>query len=517
MNSRRTAGLLLLQLAACAGRSRTPTAASSLVATSVTSPSASPSPAPSVGRVHVHVVAAPMGARLPARIVVFGLDGTADPNLGPDQQLRGARNVAVAADGDVTLDLAPGRYELNVSHGPEWSLLTEAVTVAEGQRQRVQATLTHIVPMSDWTACDLHVHSIVSGDSFVSVEDRVVSLIAEGIEFAAATEHNHIGDYNVALGAVSRRSSPAFPSLLWAPGVEVTTGGPLGPVGHFNAFPLPANGEPNGGPPPWDASPHDIFQAVRARNPDAVIQVNHPRMQTDIGYFALMGLDAQTNHARSPLYDSGYDLIEVYNGYFHDSFDDVTRILDDWIALLGTGARYVGTASSDAHVIARYTAGYPRTYANTPDASATVANVIAALRGGHAFGTNGPMVFVGNGHARAGDTVEVTGDHWAVPVRVLAAPWIDVREIRVLGRAGTLAVANVEPAVGVVRFDRAITVPVRERSGFVVVTVRGQAPLDRVLPGFHVRPFAFSNPLWYRRAEPQYLSQSAVDEHAEPH
>src|SRR5258706_10849765 len=167
--------------------------------------------------------------------------------------------------------------------------------------------------MADWTECDLHVHAAPSYDSHVSINDRVASLVAEGIEFATPTEHNVVGNYSEgvsALPAAAARQNGG-PGLAWVPAVEVTTDSAAEPSGHFNVYPYhPAPEASDGAPPPFTVAPREIFRAARANNPNAVIQVNHPRMQPDIGYFDRVQLDTRTNTSPSALYDPSYDAIE---------------------------------------------------------------------------------------------------------------------------------------------------------------------------------------------------------------
>ena len=100
-----------------------------------------------------------------------------------------------------------------------------------------------------WIASDLHVHANPSFDSAVSLEDRVASLVAEGIGFATPTEHNVVGDYGPGVAALPASLSGA---LSWVPAVEVTTDPRDTPLGHFNVYPYPpAPGTANGAPPPW--------------------------------------------------------------------------------------------------------------------------------------------------------------------------------------------------------------------------------------------------------------------------
>jgi hypothetical protein len=336
------------------------------------------------------------------------------------------------------------------------------------------------------------------------VTDRVASLVAEGIEFATPTEHNLIGDYTEGVEALPRDAAGGDgASLAWVPAVEVTTDGARLRAGHFNVYPyLPDPQAPDGAPPPFREPPREIFRAARANNPEAIIQINHPRMAPGIGYFDLVQLDPRTNRAGSDLYDPGYDAIEVFNGFFLTAPAEVDRVMHDWFALLGSGARYVGTASSDSHTIAYQQAGYPRTYVYTPgagDRAPAPSVVLRALREGRAFGTSGPMLFLSAGERRPGDAVRTRASRLTVRVRVLAAPWIDVGEVSLFHDGVLLTTLAVPPSDTVERLDRTFTVPLRRGRSFLVATARGERPLDAVLPVRGARPFAFTNPLWIER------------------
>jgi hypothetical protein len=427
--------------------------------------------------------------------------------LGPRHSAGGAGTIVVAASGRGEVTVPPGRYELLFSHGPEWSIARARVVVTPTLRGEASVRLAHVVPMSDWTACDLHVHARPSGDSVVSIEDRVASLVAEGIEFATPTEHNVVGDYTAGVSALPAAASVAQggPGLAWVPGVEVTTDRAERPLGHFNVYPFLRDPRaPDGAPLPYLEAPRQIFRAARANNPDAVIQVNHPRMAPDIGYFDRVRLDPARNVAASSLYDPGYDAIEVFSGYSLGASAEREQVLRDWLALLTTGARYVGTASSDSHEVAYHGAGYPRTYVYTPgagDRAPAPEVVLHALRAGRAFGTSGPMLFASVDGAMPGDTVRISGPAVSLRVKVMAAPWVDVDRVEVY-RDGARAVSlSVPPSKEVLRLDRLVEVPVPGARSYVVLVARGDRPMDAVLPYRDARPFAFTNPIWIERAD----------------
>lgn len=437
-------------------------------------------------------------ASLPVRITVRGIPPTPDPMLGPTHHALGAGVVVVAASGQAVFPVPPGSYRVTVSHGPEWTLATRDVTVTETLRGELDVGLSHAVPMEGWVACDLHVHASPSFDSHVSVADRVASLVAEGVGFATPTEHNVVGDYRE--GVALLPDNVAAP-LEWVPAVEVTTDRSAQPWGHFNVYPYPPRaGSPEGGPPPYvNVLPRDIFAAARLRSPEGIIQVNHPRMQPNIGYFNVTGLDVRTGRAVSPAYDPNYDAIEVFNGFYIGQIGEVERVLHDWTSLLARGRRYLGTGSSDSHTVAYQWAGYPRTmvHLNAGESPSDEAAVLRALRRGRAFATSGPMVLLTvNGH-EPGDPVPLAATATAqVRVVVMAPPWMRVDQVELL-RNGEVAERLAVPlGSGPVRFDA--TVPMVVSPGdFVLATARGpQGNLEQVLPHSNGVPFAFTNPVW---------------------
>jgi hypothetical protein len=444
---------------------------------------------------------------LPVRIVVRGAAPTRDPNLGPAHSARGAGPIVIAASGHSEFAVPPGKYHVTVSHGPEWTLETQDVTVTATLRGEVMARLRRVVPMPGWIACDLHVHAAPSFDSQVSVEDRVASLVAEGIGFATPTEHNVVGDYSV---GVALLPDTITERLVWVPAVEVTTDRSAQPWGHFNVFPyVPHPEAPAGGPPPFlDVSPRAIFRAARANNPGAIVQVNHPRMQPNIGYFNVTGLDPSTNRAVSPAYDPSFDTIEVFNGFYVGDIPAVERHLSDWFALLGTGARYVATGSSDSHNLGYQWAGYPRSYARLrenrprlPGDLPVASEVLDAIRHGHVMVTTGPMVFLTAGDAGPGDHVPCPAPRDVdFQLRVEAAPWVDVSQVELWRDGARVLTLPVAPSARVLRVDTHTVLRMAPGS-FVAAIVRG-APgsLDVVMPRSRATPFAFTNPIFFDRA-----------------
>ena len=452
---------------------------------------------PPGGHIRVEARDADTERELPVRATVRGVAPTRDPDLGSPDRAAGAGPVAIALQGHTEVPVPPGRYRVTVSHGPEWTLDAHEVTVTETLRADVRARLRHVAPMPAWVGCDLHVHANPSFDSRVTIEDRVASLVAEGVGFATPTEHNVVGDYSA---GVAMLSGAVDETLQWVPAVEVTTDRSAQPWGHFNVYPYrPDPNVPGGAPPPFlNTTPRQIFRAARANNPDAIIQVNHPRMQPNIGYFNTTGLDVRTQRAVSPEYDPSFDAIEVFNGLYINRIDQVENVLRDWMSLLASGRRYVATGSSDSHRVLYQWAGYPRTYVHVTEAARAPTDILAALRRGRAFVTTGPMLLLTAGEAEPGDTVPVARQTPVrFRVRVTAAPWIPVDAVDLYRDGQRAATITIRPSREPSRLDAETTLALSPGS-FVVAVARGpRGGLNAALPYSEGVPFAFTNPIFF--------------------
>jgi hypothetical protein len=457
------------------------------------------------GEAHVRVEDADTGQPLTARLIVHGVAPTADPNFGPDYRASGAGPLIDALRGEATMPLPTGRYRVLATRGPEYTIDEQAVDVAPGSSHAVRLSLRHVVDTPGWVGCDFHVHARPSFDSPVLPEDRVISLVAAGVDFAVPSEHNVVGHYEPVLEALELQRE-----LATVPGVEITTARPN--FGHFNVFPFAGPQVPQF----RKTTVKKIFLAARAGDPSRVLQVNHPRLKT-IGYFDIVGLDTHTGHADRDWRDD-FDSIEVYNGADGANRARTEAVMFDWLRLLELGHKYVATGDSDSHRIQYQWAGYPRTYvAQAGDDGAPIDKValIAALKAGRAFVTSGPVVDATINGQGPGATVTLAESVARLHVVVRAAPWIDVSEVEVL--LGTNSVARV-PVVtrprpsappdrdlaaaraAAIRFERDIDVPFEGTAPrFVVVVVRGTRAMDDVLPYMPIQPLAFTNPIWLAR------------------
>jgi hypothetical protein len=433
----------------------------------------------------LHYVITDTDARpVPARLVVRGVAPTKDPDLVPGVAEAGSKNMLYSLTGSGSLELPAGRYDVLATHGPEFSMPREELEVNADLGATFRAELARSVDSSGWLAADFHVHASPSKDANVPLSERVLTLAAEGIELAAATDHNHVTEYAEPIHDLHLDAKLASMS-----GVEITTLG----WGHFNAYPYPKSLDL---PPTHEVSPLEIFAVVRGRAPQAVLQVNHPRMP-GVGYFNRGELNTKTGIAETPGFSFGFDTLEVSNGFELEDPSVFERNFREWFELLNVGRRYTAVGNSDSHRVVFQWAGWPRTYVRVPDqdpARVAATDVARSLVAGHALVSCGLFVLpIANGSAGPGDTVQ--GSRVRLRVVVGAPDWIDASRVEVYGNGAKLAQRTREIGLDKAPWRLSFEFELRTDT-WLVVLARGDKFMNDALPGKWIKPFGFSNPIF---------------------
>jgi len=480
------------------------------------------------GEIRVKVVDGDTGQPVVARLIVKGVEGTVDPSFGPDYRASGAGPLMDVLEGEVATPLPAGKYRVAATKGIEWSIDAETIEVVSGHTKNVDLAIRHVVPTPAMVGCDLHVHARPSFDTPVTAEDRVLSLVSAGVDFAVPTEHNIVGDYTGPLETLHLSKQ-----LAHVTGVEVTTYNPR--FGHFGVFPYPAG---SGVPPFKGTSAGAVFAAGHRGDGNRVVQVNHPRLPSGIGYFHIVGFDPKLGRLPSGM-RTDFDTLEVYNGYDLATRGRTEQVLEDWFALLNLGKHIGATGSSDSHRIQYQWAGYPRTYALVDARAAGETGqpidtnaVVGAIKRGRTMVTSGPMIeleVANEGRsARPGDEIAPPRGPLTGKLRVRAAPWVDATYVEVLagvpgatsagaptpGRREVVFKSNItsrptklgkeqgsleEAGSRTVRFETDLSLSLPENARWIVVVVRGERKLDDALPFMPIQPLAFTSPIWIAR------------------
>lgn len=434
------------------------------------------------------------GAKVPVRVWIQG-----KPRIKPkpphvwDPSRDAERTIPIvdATAPHTSIEVPEGKWTMLATRGPGWSIAKSEIEVVSGEAIRAPLPLVEETRTPDFIGCDFHVHARPSFDArHVSYEERVRSLVAVGVECAAATEHDHVGDHGPAAHALDL--DDRYRALS---GVELTTLAPA--FGHFNVYPWPAGAKI---PKTKATTPQDLFDAVHKLPGSFVFQLNHPRMKngdgSSIGYLDKVAHDAKTGHAHGVFkYRRDYDAIEIYNGYDLDHPERVLKLTDEWIRMLDRGEVHVATGSSDSHGISFPWAGYPRTMVKVGTAwrrERPIEGIVDALRRGRAYVTSGPILDLRVGAAELGDRVSAKGA--VAKLLVAKSSWLAAPKT-------TLRLGTDELAVGAPRSEEGhwiyeVTLPKVARRRPLVAIVASDLTGDAVgFTGF-ARALAITNPIW---------------------
>jgi hypothetical protein len=187
--------------------------------------------------------------------------------LGGKRFADGTVRTVLSADGQGTLHMEPGTYQVIVSRGIEYEISKQFVTVVPGTVTRIRAVLPRVVDTKGWISADFHAHGPNSVDSGLDYPTRVVSYAAEGVELLSSSDHDWLTDY-----------APTIYDLRLEPWLRSQIGMEVSPLdyGHFIGFPLLFDhnqelyggfhwrADNPGGSPGWrNLPPGEIFRKLR--------------------------------------------------------------------------------------------------------------------------------------------------------------------------------------------------------------------------------------------------------------
>lgn len=303
---------------------------------------------------------------IPSRITIVNSDGTLVPvRASSDATLAVREGVVYTAKGEVQLGVRPGSYRLYAGRGFEYSVASASVTLRDGERAKRTLMIDRQVDTEGWVACDTHVHTVThSGHGDCSIEERMVTLAAEGIELPIATDHNKQIDYRPTMTAVGVENE--FTPVI---GNEVTT-----KHGHFNVFPASKEAKtPDHTELDWSALFEDIYSTPNVR----VAILNHARdLHSDFRPFSPrhhISLSGQNLDG----WEQSFNAMEVINSGATQT--NIEELFADWCGLINHGLPVTPVGSSDSHDVSRYIVGQGRTYIAVEDRNPADINVEAAV------------------------------------------------------------------------------------------------------------------------------------------
>lgn len=453
-----------------------------------------------VGALGFEVLDAATQQPMPARLTLIGIHGTPDPQFTTHDIGRqegdavAAYNRVMTVTGTGAVPVPHGTYDIYVSRGPEWELYVARGVRIDQSGAELRATLRHVVDTTGWVSADFHVHSACSPDSRVPLRDRVYEFAADGVDMIVATDHNVVCDYAPIIAELGIGRY-----LTSATGDELTTAG----WGHFGVFPLPQSESSSGHGAMHVAgkNPAELFHAAHQISPGTLVNVHHPRIDSEIGYFNLTRFQPRLDRADNPRFSFDFDALEVLNGYQDAERKHINQLIDDWLSLLNHGHLVTATGNSDTHHLNYNLGGYPRNYVRVPDdriEAVTPAQVAMGVKQHRSFFTTAPFVRLSAGGAGIGELVRVAAGKVRVEIEVEAAPWVTVNVVTLYLNGQDYKKWQVPRSTQVMRFRTALEVAVG-RDSYVVARVDGDEPMAPVIGDrsrFDVRPLALTNPIF---------------------
>jgi hypothetical protein len=373
----------------------------------------------------------------------------------------------VLVSGPTTVALPPGVYDFYAVAGPFSSLAAvEGVTVEAITGQSVDLALVSLTGVpGGFLSGDFHVHGGASFDSSIHDYDRVRAFLASRIDVIASTEHDVVSDYAAAMEALDAHDRLALITGTESTGhvlfqLRTDYGFPQ-VIGHWNFWPMPYDPTGPYRGAAWDelAEPGLLMTRQRDAGWDdeaGVVQLNHPiggiQFGRDYSWGSAAGFDvtkplkAQFDGTGQSLFfhqpegaafaNSAYDVQEVMNGTNNGAYLQYRAF---WFYLLDQGIVRGGTANSDSHSLTENVLGTPRSlvWTDTTVADFDLATFDADVRAGHVLGTDGPVVEIAldgdHGDPHVPGVEAFAPDPAAeLQIRVLAAPWVPVDEIRII-------------------------------------------------------------------------------------
>lgn len=420
------------------------------------------------GVIAVRVIDRESGERTPARITIVNADGALQSVLTEENALLAVRpGVVFSGNGTAAFSVPKGEYTVYAGRGFEYSLDRRDVSFTDSADAiGVRLEIERQVDTRGWVAADTHVHTFThSRHGDATVEERMVTIAAEGVELPIATDHNQHIDYSETVRTLElgRYFTPVV-------GNEVTT-----PTAHFNVFPVAAGAKPaDHRSPDWAVTLGNIFRTPGIK----VAILNHARdLHSGVRPFDESIFDPETGRSLDGR-PFRFNAMETVNSGATQT--DPLQLFRDWMALLKAGQKVTPVGSSDSHDVARHFVGQGRTYVrvddSTPgdiDAEQAVFNFLEG-RVMVSYGLLAEMTV--NGKYGPGETVPVFGEEVDVRVRVLGPEWVEADRVLLFQDGALIREQAIQPGdiseIGVL-WSGGWTLPKPAADSFLVAIAMG--------------------------------------------
>lgn len=278
---------------------------------------------------------------LPSRLTIVNKNGALQPvSAEAGDSLAVRTGVIYSATGYFTFKLPAGSYKVYASRGFEYGVDSMTLELSSHKIVSKHFVLEHEIVLPDWKSIDPHVHTQeFSGHGDASMNERIISIAGEGLNYAAITEHNKAIDI---ADQVKVRGLEKW--LVPITGDELTT-----PVGHFNILPVEPGRIPEHDVKTWK----EVQQNLDKIPGKKIVILNHARD----GHAGVRPIDSLQARNVSAL---PFNAMEVMNSGSQQT--DPRQLYMDWLTLIGRGIVLTPVGSSDSHDVSRFIVGQSRTY-----------------------------------------------------------------------------------------------------------------------------------------------------------
>ncbi len=371
----------------------------------------------------IEVTDAQTKSATPCRITIVRTDG-AMPSIGTvsHDHLAIRPGTVYTSTGSANVTLPAGDYVVYAGRGFEYSIDQIAVTLKKGKTSHVKLSIRREVSTAGYVACDTHVHTVTySKHGDCSIQERMITLAGEGIEFPIATDHNIHIDYKPF--AKTANVLQYFTPVI---GNEVTT-----KLAHFNVFPVKKEAAiPDYRLKGWA----ETFKEIRKQKTVKVMILNHardvhsgtrpfgPKLHNEAVGENLEGWKLEAN------------AMEVINSGATQT--DALELLRDWMTQLNRGQFLTPVGCSDSHDVNRYIVGQGRTYIRSDDKNPGYINRKTTIQN---FMNGNVMVSFGlltemkvNNKYQSGELATLSKDdkEIEVDIHVLGPHWVTATHIQ---------------------------------------------------------------------------------------
>jgi WD40 repeat protein len=447
-----------------------------------------------VGRLKITVVDAATGRELPARVSVSLPDGR---SVAPDDAWRHADDAFDRQErsyeygyfhnaGTSTLTMPAGDATIEVTHGPEYRVYREKVSVAGDQLTARLVRLDRLVNLrtQGWTSGDLHVHMNYGGNYRATPATLAFQARAEGlnvVENLIVNKEDRIPDVSYFSGRLDPVSRP---DLLIAHDQEYHTSvwGHTGLLGLTKHLVLPGYAG-YAGTPAASLFPDNSFVAEQGHRQGALFGYVHPfdeypdPSDTATALTNALPIDAGLGNI---------DYMEIVG------FSDHLTTARVWYQLLNCGFRIPAGAGTDAmtnFASLRGPLGTDRVFVRSP-VPLDHSRWLAALKAGKSMATNGPLVSLKANGAEVGQEVKLPAGGGEVRFEVWLRSYVPVDHLQLIGNGEV--VADLPLSGDHTAKDTVLTLRVK-KSGWY--TLRAYA--DRAIPPvLDLYPFGTTSPIY---------------------